>query len=161
MIALSGFDNNEARHYLASAGYARVFDSGLGGEAGNFDSIALRSWPHVLEVGQIWPIEADQERRAREARQRERAEQNAAYKHLAPDECGRLLVAGKSVAVPFVGAVAAAFVIAELLRASNGGSTYHDLRLRICSIGEGPMAARMNREHAEPMQGVEFGRFAR
>lgn len=98
-IALSGFDNNEARQWLADAGFDFVFDSGLGGESTNFDSIAVRTWPHAKPAAELWPMEDEAARAARAARKRERTKSNAAYQDIAGDECGRLLVADKSVAV--------------------------------------------------------------
>lgn len=152
---MSGFDNNEARQWLSRAGFSFVFDSGLGGEATNFDSIAVRTWPHpqVLEV--LWPIEDRADREQREARQKKRTRSNAAYNDIAADECGRLLVADKAVAVPFVGAVAATFVLAELLRTTNAGPVYSDCRLRVCSMTGDLLAARLTAIEAPPCRGLE------
>jgi hypothetical protein len=47
------------------------------------------------------------------------------------DECGRYDLAGKSVAVPFVGMTAAALVVAELLRILHDGPAYANLKLRL------------------------------
>jgi hypothetical protein len=154
-IALSGFDNNEARQWLAQAGFTFLFDSGLGGEATNFDSIAVRTWPHSKTADELWPVDDDAARAQREARKRQRMNSNAAYTDIAADECGRLLVADKSVAVPFVGAVAAAFVLAEVLRHTNGGPILSECRLRVCSLSDGPLAAQSTTMSALPIRGVE------
>lgn len=154
-IALSGFDNNGARQWLAGAGFTTIFDSGLGGEATNFDSIAVRNWPHPRAAAELWPVDDHATRAQREARRRQRTNSNAAYNDIATDECGRLLVADKSVAVPFVGAVSAAFVLAEVLRRTNGGPTFSDCRLRVCSLTDGPVAAQLTAMRAPPTRGVE------
>lgn len=154
-IALSGFDNNEARQWLSRAGFNFVFDSGLGGEATNFDSIAVRTWPHPQFPEVLWPIEDRADREQREARQKKRTRSNAAYNDIAADECGRLLVADKAVAVPFVGALAATFVLAELLRTTNAGPVYSDCRLRVCSMTANSLAARLTAIEAPPCRELE------
>ena len=160
-VALSAFDNNEARQWLAAAGFTEVFDSGLGGEANNFDSIALRMWPHPQSADSLWPLEDRAGREARAARQRQRTSSNAAYGEIAADECGRLLVADKAVAVPFVGAVAAAFVLAEVLRRTNGGPAFSDCRVRVCSLTAAPLYARLTALNAPPCRGLETVTFRR
>lgn len=155
-IALSGFDNNEARQWVSTAGFTRIIDAGLGGEACNFDSIAIRSWPHDRDAQEIWPVETIQQRQAREAHKRELAASNRIYANLAPDECGRLLVANKAVAVPFVGALAACFALAEVLRACNGGPTFFDGRTRVCSMGTAGPTARISAQEASPLRGIRM-----
>jgi hypothetical protein len=54
---------------------------------------------------------------------------------LGKDECGRYELAGKSVAVPFVGATAANLVVAEVLRILHGGPAYHDIKLSLGTPG--------------------------
>lgn len=154
-IALSGFDNNEARQWLTRAGFSAIFDSGLGGEITNFDSIAVRMWPNPQAAEVLWPLEDRAARETRAARQKQRTSSNPAYDDIAADECGKLLVADKAVAVPFVGAVAATFVLAEVLRATNGGPVFSDCRVRICSMTGAPLAARLTAAEALPCRGVE------
>jgi hypothetical protein len=154
VIALSGFDDNEARQWLARAGVSLIFDSGLGGEVGTFDSVAVQSWPNRRPAADLWPSEHAQARRETEERTRRRAERNEGYDALAPDECGRVLVAGKSVAVPFVGAVSSAFVLAEMLRTLNAGPAYYDARFRVCALSEHPLIASLRTGQAEPVSGI-------
>ncbi|QKL60735.1 hypothetical protein HI808_03190 [Ralstonia solanacearum] len=154
VIALSGFDDNHARQWLADAGFARIFDSGLGGEEYNFDTIAFHSWPNPRPAKDIWPLESEQERERRLARKRQHAATNSAYQTVHTDECGRLALAGKSIAVPFVGAVAACVVLAELLKAINQGPTFGDLRLRLSSLTSGQPLGHLSCEKAGPIRGV-------
>lgn len=135
VIALSGFDDNQPRRWLAEGGFERIFDSGLGGEAHNFDTVAFRTWPNPRSAEALWPLETDEERAAREARRRRLIAANQAYLDLADDECGRLSLAGKAVAVPFVGALAASVVIAEMLKCVNGLKSYSELKVRACLLG--------------------------
>jgi hypothetical protein len=44
------------------------------------------------------------------------------------------LLAGKSVAVPFVGAVASILVVAETLRLSHSGPRYADVKLSLSDL---------------------------
>lgn len=156
VIALSGFDNNNPRQWLSMAGYTMIFDSGLGGETHNFDTIAFHAWPNPRKVSDIWPHDMDEELNAREARKRkmEQIANNEAYLALGGNECGRLLIAGKSVAVPFVGALASCIVLAELLKTVNGGPTYSDLKLRMCSIGTGRFEGLLASEITPSIRGL-------
>lgn len=135
VIALSGFDNNEARQYLAGAGFNAIFDSGLGGEAYNFDTIGFHSWPNSRNASDLWLVKTTDERAIEAERLRKRTAENAAYQAIKNDECGRLILAGKSVAVPFVGALAACIVLAEMSKSINGGPAFHNTIVRMCSIG--------------------------
>lgn len=135
VIALSGFDDNQPRQWLATAGFERIFDSGLGGEAHNFDTIAFRAWPNRRPVEAIWPLETAEERGAREARRRRLVESSAGYRHLAGDDCGRVDLAGKAVAVPFVGALAGSVVVTEMLKCVNGVAGHTELKLRAGLLG--------------------------
>lgn len=53
------------------------------------------------------------------------------YARLEDDERGRRELAGKSVAVPFVGAIAGTLVTAEILRLLHGGQRYTDIKLTL------------------------------
>ncbi len=153
VIALSGFDDNHPRQWLAQACFAAVFDSGLGGEVANFDTISFRSWPNTRTAAELWPIETEEEIATRDAR-RKKIIQEGGYDTLEEDECGRLLLAGKSVAVPFVGGFAACIVLAELLKAINGGPTYEEIKLRLCAVGVSQLVASSSAERAVPIRGV-------
>ena len=61
------------------------------------------------------------------------AESNSAYQPLADDDCGRAELAGKAVAVPFVGATAACLVVAEAVRMLHGGPAFTDIKFRLGS----------------------------
>lgn len=161
VIALSGFDDNLARRWLSDSGFEAIFDSGLGGEAHNFDTIAFHAWPNPRPTAELWPRESEEVVAAREKRRRENIARNAAYGALDVDnECGRVVLAGKSVAVPFVGAVASCLVLAEMLKAFNGGPTFHDLTLRLCSLGAGPIPGRLASDSAPPIRGFQLHRAA-
>jgi len=131
-LALCGFDSNPARRRIATAEFLRVIESGLGGTADNFDTISLHTLPNARSAAQLWPDVSPDEQRADIVRRQRIAQDSAAYAGLG-DECGRFELAGKAVAVPFVGTVAASFVIAEALRLYHDGPAYADFKLRLAT----------------------------
>ncbi|MDV4179771.1 hypothetical protein R1521_14780 [Rhizobium brockwellii] len=132
-LALSGFDNNEARQLLVDANFGRVVDSGLGGTATNFDSISLRTWPNARAADAIWPVLSANEKEEAEKRAWKAAEENPGYRRLKRDRCGLIEYAGKSVAVPFAGIAAATLVVADTLRVLNDGGRVENLKVRLGS----------------------------
>lgn len=134
-IALCGFDSNTARHDLQTAGFARVVESGLGGTAKNFDTISLHTLPNPRTAEDLWPIMSDAEQKIQKAKEEQTARENPGYVSLGGDDCGRALLAGKAVAVPFVGVTAACLVVAEVLRLLHDGMRYTDARIRLGALG--------------------------
>lgn len=136
LLALCGFDANPARRDLARAQFRRVIDSGLGGVANNFDTISLHTLPNPRTPDELWP-DLSKEEEAKLAADRERiVRENPGYAQLGGDECGRRDLAGKSVAVPFVGTSAASLVIAEAVRLLHVGPACHDIKLRLGNPGQ-------------------------
>jgi hypothetical protein len=131
-LSLCGFDSNPARRGIATAEFLRVIESGLGGTADNFDTISLHTLPNARSAAELWPDASPDERRADIARRQRIAQESAAYAGLG-DECGRFELAGRAVAVPFVGTTAASFVIAEVLRLYHDGPAYADFKLRLAT----------------------------
>ncbi len=154
VISLCGFDDNQPRQWLAQAGFSGGFDSGLGGEASNFDAISYHSWPNPRVPTELWPVESMEEIQVRNARRERLVKDSDGYQALKEDHCGRLVLAGKSVAVPFVGAFAAAVVLAEVLKAANGGPTFYDVKLRLCALREGRIHARLAAAQSPPVRGM-------
>jgi len=134
-MALCGFDSNPARRHLATAQFLQVMESGLGGTTDNFDTISFHTFPNPRRAEELWP-DLSPEEQARQREQRERvARENPAYAQLGNDQCGRAELAGKSVAVPFVGAAAATLVVAEAIRLLHGGPAYADIKLVLSDLG--------------------------
>jgi hypothetical protein len=134
-LALCGFDSNPARRDLATAQFLRVVESGLGGTTNNFDTISVHTLPNPRPADELWPdlTKAEETKRTRD--QERVARENAAYLRLSKDECGRFDLAGKSIAVPFVGAAAASLVVAESIRLLHDGPAYTDMRLALGAPG--------------------------
>jgi hypothetical protein len=133
-LALCGFDSNPPRRHLATAQFLRVVESGLGGTANNFDTISLHALPNPRPADDLWPDLAPDEDARRRERQEQIARQNSAYARIGGDECGRYELAGKSIAVPFVGTTAATLVVAETLRLLHGGPGYTDIKLAMATL---------------------------
>ena len=130
-LALCGFDSNPARRDLATANFLRVMESGLGGTKDNFDTISFHTLPNPRSPAELWP-DLSQEEQARQQEYLDRvAHENPGYAALGDDVCGRADLAGKSVAVPFVGATAATLVLAEVLRLLHGGPAYTDIKMAL------------------------------
>jgi hypothetical protein len=158
VIALAGFDDNHARHWLSEARFERIFDSGLGGEVANFDTIAFHTFPNPRTAGELWLVAPPDAPDFRAVRAQHLAKNNARYQALDAEECGRLLLAGQSIAVPFVGAIAACVVVSESLKTLSGGPTYYDLTLRIESLAGEGVVGRMAHDRTPPIRGLSARR---
>lgn len=124
-IALFGVDNIAARRDLASASFSMVVEAGLGSGYRDFRSIRTHTFPSSQSPAVIWPAAAG----AQSA-----IDLNEAYRKLAEtrdDLCGMTQLASRAVATPFVGALAAALVLAEVLRPLHGGKTHGVLDLQM------------------------------
>lgn len=135
-LVLCGFDSNPARRCLGTANFLWACESGLGGTFNNFDTVSLHTLPNPRLPYDLWPDLTPTDVQLRGIEHERLARANSAYQSLDEDECGRIQLAGKSVAVPFVGAAAASFVLAESLRLLHGGPAYTDLKFRLAFPGE-------------------------
>jgi hypothetical protein len=133
-LALCGFDSNPARRDLATARFLRIVESGLGGTPNNFDTISLHTFPNPRPAAELWPDLPETEAAKRIREQERVARENAVYARMGGDDCGRYDLAGKSIAVPFVGTTAATLVVAETLRLFHGGAAYTDIKLAMSAL---------------------------
>jgi hypothetical protein len=120
VVALCGLDNGVGRQALDQVGFDFVVEAGLGRGHRDFRAIRLHTLPASRPASRIWrSVQADDE-----------IEDRPAYMGMlasgALDRCGVTLLAGKAVGAPFVGAVAAALALSEVLRLLHGG-TVHEL----------------------------------
>lgn len=116
-VALCGVDNALARSALEDAGFGCVLEAGLGGGVSDFLAIRLHSFPQQRRARDIWGSAALAAGAAPDLLGR------PAYRNLAADgaeRCGLVQLAGRTVGAPFVGAIAGALTIAELVRLANG-----------------------------------------
>lgn len=133
-LALCGFDSNQVRRDLATAGFFKVMESGLGGTAANFDTISFHTLPNPRRAEDLWPVPTPEESVQRALQLERMARENPGYSSLGDDDCGRAALAGKSVAVPFVGAAASAIVLSETIRILHGGPAYSDIKLVLSDL---------------------------
>lgn len=117
-LALCGVDNALARAALEDAGFDLVVEAGLGAGPDGFRGISLHTFPGERAARDIW---------SGAAAPAVATAHMPAYAALAADgmdECGLAILASRTVGVPFVGLMAAAMVIGELLRRLHGGQGY-------------------------------------
>lgn len=115
-VALCGVDNALARAALEDAGFDYVIEAGLGGGS-DFLAIRLHGFPQIRRARDIWSMVPQGEADLLDM---------PAYRRLladGADKCGLAQLAGRTVGAPFVGAIAGAMAIAELVRLANGWST--------------------------------------
>jgi hypothetical protein len=113
-VALIGVDNALARRSIEDVGFERVIEAGLGQGPQDFLGFDIHSFPASRPASEIW--------REFDGSQADVAQ--PAYMALlqqSQDPCGIVQLAGRSIGAPFVGAVAATCVIAELARLTLGG----------------------------------------
>lgn len=116
-VALIGVDNALARQAAEDVGFSRIIEAGLGKGPQDFLGIDLHTFPASKAAREVW----------RETGPADSQIAQPAYQALLKqtgDRCGTIRLAGRSIGAPFVGAVASALVIAELLRLSAGDHRY-------------------------------------
>lgn len=136
-VALSGIDDPGPRRFLEEAGFDLIVDAGLGGNSQNYLDILIHSFPSEIKAAEAWPERRisppnypggqpaylDQRRQMRETTNLTDGE----------IECGIVEVAGRSVGASFVGCVAAALVLCEVLRSLIHGPRFQILSLSLRS----------------------------
>jgi hypothetical protein len=113
-IALCGLDNAAGRRELDRAGFDFVAEAGLGRGHADFRSMLIHTLPGAVPAAKLWETTDAADGPADAAAYRKLLEDGAL------DRCGVALLAGKAVGAPFVGAVAATIVVAEVLRLLHG-----------------------------------------
>ena len=117
--ALFGVDNAIARATLEGAGFDLVVESGLGAGPQSFRNFSMHTFPGPRRAEQLWPTTVGNDAPD--------VSGMPAYTKLRKDgfeQCGLIQLASRTVGVPFVGLIAAAFVISELIRRLHGGPSY-------------------------------------
>ena len=113
-IALCGLDNAAGRRALDRAGFDFVAEAGLGRGHADFRSMLIHTLPGAVSAAKLWETADAADGPADAAAYRKLLEEGAL------NHCGVALLAGKAVGAPFVGAVAAPIVVAEVLRMLHG-----------------------------------------
>lgn len=132
LTAIAGFDNPAARAALGDVGFERITDLGLGGGAA-YNDIMARTFP-----GPTQPRDAFKARPAR-AVDLTRYEKSiheiidAGTADAVRARCGMVDLAGTTASASFVGAVAGALGVADVLRALHQGQEYDVVNLDLRS----------------------------
>ena len=130
-VALCGLDNAEGRRALDRVGFDMVIEAGLGRGYRDFRTMRLHTLPSSRPSAEIWK---------KTAPVGETVEDRPAYARLMAegtlDQCGMTMLAGKAVGAPFVGSVAAALALSEVLRLLHGGSVHQMIDLDLLSLDQ-------------------------
>jgi hypothetical protein len=139
-IALCGLDNAAGRRELDRAGFDFVAEAGLGRGHADFRSMLIRTLPGAVPAAKLWE--------AATADTTDGPADAAAYRKLLEegslDRCGVALLAGKAVGAPFVGAVAATIVVAEVLRLLHGAPVNRLIDLNLVDPDHRRIAPQVN-----------------
>lgn len=149
--ALFGVDNLAARRDLDSSGFAMVVEAGLGSGFRDFRNLRTHTFPGPSKPSEIWMSASAVQTPV---------ELNDAYQQLArerDDLCGMTLLASRAVATPFVGALAAALVVSEIVRPLHGGCVHpvFDLQMKNLRFRTGSEATSSTRLQVPFVEVVE------
>ncbi|MBC7283586.1 hypothetical protein [Hoeflea sp.] len=129
-VALCGLDNGAGRRALDQVGFDLIVEAGLGRGHRDFRTMRLHVLPGRRAAADIW----------KQARQGEMVEDRPAYAKLLTDgvldRCGMTLLAGKAVGAPFVGSIAAALALSEVLRLLHGGTAHQLIDIDLLSLDQ-------------------------
>ena len=136
-VALVGIDKPAPRRVLEDAGFDLIVDAGLGGGPRNYLDILIHSFPSGVAAAEAW---APREERPGSSLVEQPAYQDIHRRlrktsELTDEEikCGIIEVAGRSVGAAFVGCVAAALVLSEVLRSLTDGPSIEVLGVALRS----------------------------
>lgn len=153
-VAIAGLDRMPARRLLGKTGFAYVIDAGLGANAQTFQRLRVNVFDKTLDPAVHFAGVEDQTQA-----QVENLLQAPAYQALAAEmqdgACGAAMLAEKSVAAPFVSAVAGALAVTQAIRLANGRAAFQtiiadlaDLRSVSGALGTAPERAIVARTEA-------------
>lgn len=114
-VALSGVDKIESRKIMAAVGFHCIVDVGLGRTRSDFDKYRVTLFDETRPINVHFAGQTDQSLN-------ESILDQDAYRRLAKDlgRCGAMEVAGASIAVPYVSAIASAIAVSRLIALSSG-----------------------------------------
>jgi hypothetical protein len=120
-IALCGFDRGRPRSFLGETGFDLIVECGLGDTLADFDQIHTHTFPSETNSPKaLWGHIRDRPKMVEE--------EDLPLFTDGKQNCGQIAIdmAGKAVSTSFVGAMAGALVVAELLRVFNGGQSFEE-----------------------------------
>ena len=128
-VALCGVDNALARADLDKAGFDLVVEAGLGAGPDGFRNFSMHTFPSSRKPDQIWPRHAQSTTIDVSA-----LPAYTALRKSGLDDCGLAQLASRTVGVPFVGLIAAAFAISEPLRRLHGAEALEMVSGSVASL---------------------------
>jgi hypothetical protein len=154
-LALAGLDRMPPRRLLGRPGFEYVLDAGLGATATNYRSIRVSCFGPGDDPGQRF---AGVEDRINEtaAQLRKLPAYQAIESMPEHGTCGAATLAGQAVVVPFVSAVAGAFVVAQAVRIASGEALHTSLTADLGDL----RTVRATRGEAAPRVTIKFGAVA-
>ena len=120
IVGICSVDNAMARAALEDVGFARVIEAGLGKGEQAYLAFQVHTFPSADSAKNRWGKSLDDYPTPT-------GDFKPAYEALSQqglDKCGIARLAGRSVGACFVGMVASAIMVAELLRMANGAHAY-------------------------------------
>jgi hypothetical protein len=120
-VALAGFDSPIPRRQLGDGRFERVIDAGLGTGAVEYLDMLIHAFPSQLNPKNAFQADNPSQRPLTERYEREIQRLVAEGAAQADAECGMTEIAGISVAAAFVGSVAGALAVSDLLRLLHSG----------------------------------------
>lgn len=132
-LALAGFDKPEPRRLLGN-GFKHVVDVGLGSGPVDYLDILIHTFPSILDPMTQFREQLPSTSNVSSAPYVDEAKRLIGLGQNSGDvACGMVAIAGITVGAAFVGAVAGAFAIADMLRLLNGGQNFSVLSLDLRS----------------------------
>jgi hypothetical protein len=132
-IALAGLDGTPARRLLGHRGFEYIIDTGLGATATDYQKFRINVFGCTEDPADHFrgvedqPVQLAQE-----------LMQLPAYQYLArvrgDGGCGAAMLAGSSVAVPFVSAVAGAFAVTQAIRIASARAHHIGIAGDVCDL---------------------------
>lgn len=142
-LALAGFDRIEPRRALGDK-FGRVVDAGLGAGPTDYLDILIHTFPSQFTPEEAFPTRPSQDPVLTSAYEREIKRRTDQGLEPGTARCGVLEMAGATPAAAFVGAVAGALSVADLLRFLHGGQQYEALNVDLRSPNDA-VAARASK----------------
>ncbi|MCY3947601.1 MAG: hypothetical protein OXF61_00205 [Acidimicrobiaceae bacterium] len=131
-VALAGFDVPGPRRALGNK-FCRVVDAGLGAGPTDYLDMLVHSFPSKLDPASVFADGPASERRLAAAYETEIKRRVASGESEGDARCGVIDLAGATAAASFVGAIAGALSVADLLRILHEGQHYATINLDLRS----------------------------
>ena len=132
LLALAGFDGIEPRQALGGK-FGRVVDAGLGAGPTDYLDILIHTFPSQLSPAEAFPSQPVGDPVLNPAYEAEIQRRTSQGIESGTARCGVLDLAGATPAAAFVGAVAGALSVADLLRFLHEGQQYETLNVDLRS----------------------------